>query len=237
MTESNPPTGNLSNEEPRKRRMPVWSLILGIVGLVCVALLAVIAVIPAIMDADFQGPEVKLGLIVVGLCSGILAIVAAHVVIPRLQQEAPIFKEHGFAIAGLITGYLTVIFQVVILGVLFLTSFVLFRSQAKVSECTDNLREMWLACRLFAEDHDGQLPVSLDELKGYVAPSQERPAGPFSCPINTDPSRPSYEIRIVGKLSDVEHPDRTVLIRETDVRHGRGRRAIYANGDVITLAE
>lgn len=215
----------------------MWSLILGICGLVCVELIAVVAAIPVMLNADVTGPEVKLGLIMVGLCSGVLAIVTAHVVIPKLRKEAPIFKEHGFAIAGLITGYMAIAFQLGILATLFLTSFALLRSEARDTECISNLRELYLGCKLYAEDHEGQLPKSVSELKSYVCPETGTATSVFICPLAKDKAGPSYELAVTGKLAEVNHPDQTVLIRENSGRHRKGRFAVYADGHVESLLE
>jgi len=102
--------------------------------------------------------------------------------------------------------------------------------------CLSNLKGLALACRTYAEEHEGMLPATLETLVSGPDSSHYR-VNPqmLRCPLARNRSTPSYELAASGRLADLSA--NAVLIREREPRHGGQAFAAYANTHVGVLTE
>lgn len=117
-----------------------------------------------------------LSLMCFGILTGIPAIITGHMARGRAKRLPEVYGGQGMALAGLILGYvvspLVTFFQVAILSALLLPMFAAARRnaqsmpppmptpQAQSGSCMNNLKQVALAARLWANDHDDRLPAN-----------------------------------------------------------------------------
>lgn len=86
------------------------------------------------------------------LLSAIPAVVCGHVAYSRIRRSAGALTGEGLALGGMITGYISIAFSIVILPLLLaiaIPNFVKARDMAQTNVCIENLRriegakEMW----------------------------------------------------------------------------------------------
>jgi hypothetical protein len=114
--------------------------------------------------ADFQKPKVAglaiaslvcglLGFVTAGL-SGIAAVITGHMAISAINKSGGALAGRGMSIAGLITGYLTIlILPIAILAGLALPTIMKSKMQAERAESTSNVRQIGLALYAFDEEY------------------------------------------------------------------------------------
>lgn len=120
-------------------------------------------------SADFQKPKVSglaiaslicglLGFLTAGL-SGIAAVITGHMAISAINKSGGALAGRGMSIAGLITGYLTIlILPIAILAGLALPTIMKSKMQAERAESTSNVRQIGLALYAFDEEY-GTFPA------------------------------------------------------------------------------
>lgn len=184
---------------PPARRLAAWSLGLGIAALIpCPGLLAAVP-----------------------------AVICGHVAMGRARRASDGPAAKNLAVAGLVLGYgaMVLSFLVLTLGAILLPALAQARGKAREASCVSNVRQLSLACIMYANDHDMQFPADWSEVQSYVGDAQV-----LECPADDSGTSPDYQIVFRGRLSDATDPARTVAIRETAARH-RGRAATgYVDG-------
>ncbi len=140
-------------EPPRNSALAIWSLILGI-----------------------------LSLTLCSLFSGIPAIICGHMANGRIKRSGGLLTGQGLALAGLITGYISLAFVVVLvplLAAIAIPNFVKARDTAQKNACVNNLRHLEAAIQQYALENHKQAtdPVSLNDLKPYLRDALVCPAG------------------------------------------------------------
>jgi competence protein ComGC len=123
--------------------LAVWSLVLGILAIV--------------MSVFCLGT---------GLLVAIPAVICGHMARSRLQHAGS-SETAGIPLAGLITGYIGLGLGLV-MGPMMLAiavpSFVNARGKAQEAACNNNLRQIAGAKDQYVLDHNGTLPVTMDDL-------------------------------------------------------------------------
>lgn len=185
------------------------SLVLGILGLICI-------------------------LPVVG---SICAIIFGIVALSQINKSKGQLAGHGKAMAGLIMGCVSLIMipiMAIILAML-LPAIATAREQARRVACASNEKQLALACVIYAQDYDGLLPQSFDQLSKYGVTSDKL----LKCPSDPDAAGSSYELMLAGrKLNEIKEPSTTPLVTESPGNHhGRGSNVAYADGHVQWVAE
>jgi hypothetical protein len=132
---------------------------------------------------------------VVLLCGpflGIPAVICGHIALDRSRKLPTQYGGGGFATAGLITGYIgCTIICFAMLGGLLLPALAKAKQKALQISCANNLKQLGLAERIWAGDHNDILPQSFMELtNGIVNPNM------FVCPA--DPNHTAYEFVTPG---------------------------------------
>jgi hypothetical protein len=123
--------------------------------------------------------------------TGIPAVICGHISLVQIKNAAGRLSGNGLAIGGLIAGYL---------------------SQAK---------QIALACRLYAMDHKGDFPPTLDQLIPDYLPDKQL----FDCPIRKDQTPLGYDY-FGGKDTD---PATKILLSSKATT--RTHRRIVATSD------
>lgn len=133
--------------------LAVWSLVLGILSLVCC-----------------------------GLFAGIPAVICGHLAQSRIRDSKGTVGGGGLAISGLVTGYIgTVLTTIMLLGLLagmLLPALAAARDRAQRASCVSNLKQIGLAARMYSADHQEVFPNELKSLTAYIGNSPEL----FICP-------------------------------------------------------
>ena len=115
MNETIPPS--LENAGPPKTTaLAIWSLVLGILSLLCFTIFA-----------------------------GIPSVICGHKALSKIKHSRGAFTGQGLAIAGLVTGYLGIawaIFFMPLLMAIAIPNFVKARDTAQTNACINNLREI-----------------------------------------------------------------------------------------------
>lgn len=160
--------------------------------------------------------------------TGIPAIITGHQAYGRARRSPERYAGAGLAMAGLILGYLSILLTVVAAGA-FLPAMASARSQAQSIACVNNLKQVGLAVRLYANDHKEVFPTDPAKLGKYLGTSRVLicPADPGAAGLPAAPggySKSSYQFTLEG--ASAETPDR--VIAECPIHHN----TVRADGSV-----
>jgi hypothetical protein len=143
MNETVPP---ISGYPPQSRTsgLAIWSLVLGILGIICCSILCAIP-----------------------------GVICGHKALSKIKHSGGALTGEGLAIAGLVTGYIGILLAVILIPIAVIPNFVkaLDRAHDKVMriECINNLREIEAAKNRWASEKGkkiGDVPTAQD-LKPY----------------------------------------------------------------------
>lgn len=107
-----------------------------------------------------------LGLLSVSCLSifaGIPAIITGHVARGRVKQQPGVYGGEGFALAGLIMGYISLALGLVmipLMAAMLLPALARAKGKAQTIQCVNNLKQIGLAARIWSTDHNEQFPPS-----------------------------------------------------------------------------
>ena len=92
------------------------------------------------------------------------------------------------------------------------------RSQAKIFSCEESLQEIGIGLKLYAAEHDGEFPSSLDELPegGYI-----------------DDRKPLEEGYHYTTGYNILSPSDSVVIFDKETKHKHGKHVLYVSGDIV----
>jgi prepilin-type processing-associated H-X9-DG protein len=171
----------------------IWSLILGILGLLCPML------IPAIV-----------------------AVVLGHKALGQIRRSNGSLGGGGLAVGGLVTGYIGILFGIIcvlsMMAALIFPALSAARAKAQEAASSSSMSMVFQGCRMYALDHNGQLPMNLD-LDEYLGGPQENSFAD-DC-VLLFPGR---------NLADIPDPSTTVILEYRVA--GKGRVVAYADGHV-----
>lgn len=108
-----------------------------------------------------------LSMVACSIFSGIPAVITGHMALSRVKRAPAVFGGKGFAIAGLITGYLSLailplLFLFVRFALAALTPELLKANQGtQASLCANNLKQVVLSARMYANEHKDHWPPSI----------------------------------------------------------------------------
>ncbi len=118
-----------------------------------------------------------LALVCFGFLAGIPAVICGHLARARVRREPAQYGGAGFALAGLITGYIGLVLSLVILPAMLLPALARAKSKAQRIACTNNMKQIGLAIRTWAIDNDGMFPFNVSTNKGgtmeFAAPGKD----------------------------------------------------------------
>lgn len=172
-----------------------WSLILGILGLLCPML------IPAIV-----------------------AVVLGHKALGQIRRSNGSLGGGGLAVGGLVTGYIGILLGILcVLGMmaaLILPALSATRVKAQEVASSGSMRMVFQGCRMYALDHNGQLPMNLSpDLDEYLV-------GPQAQSFAAD-----CVLLFPGRnLADIPDHSTTIILEYRAA--GKGSVVAYADGAV-----
>jgi hypothetical protein len=100
-----------------------------------------------------------------GVLAGIPAIILGHIAKARASRSPERYGGAGFAVAGLIIGYLSVAYTVLIIAML-VPTFVSAKGRAQTIMCSSQMRQIGLGLTIWADDHQGQFPFNVSTNAG-----------------------------------------------------------------------
>jgi competence protein ComGC len=138
---------------PRTSPAAIWSLILGILGLTCFAFF-----------------------------TGVPAVICGHIAQARIKRSGGLLGGSGLALAGLITGYISIVLGLLVIPLLLsiaVPNFVKAREVAKQNACINNLRQLEGAVEMWALDNKKleDSRVTLQDISPYVKQPLACPSG------------------------------------------------------------
>ena len=107
-----------------------------------------------------------LSLVCFGLLAGIPAIICGHLARGRARRSPAQYGGGGFALAGLILGYVSLVVTMVILPAMLLPALTRAKGKAQSVSCSNNMKQIGLSFRTWAIDNDGNFPFNLSTNKG-----------------------------------------------------------------------
>jgi len=100
-----------------------------------------------------------LGIIPLGILAAIPAVICGHIAIPKIGQSNGSLTGRGLAIAGLALGYISIAVSIVfMLFAILLPSVSQARGRAQRVKCMSNLAMIGKSCMVYALDHDDIYP-------------------------------------------------------------------------------
>jgi hypothetical protein len=142
MNESIPPITGAP--QPKTSGLAIWSLVLGILSLVCFSIL-----------------------------TGIPGVICGHMAFSRIKRSAGALTGQGLAIAGLVTGYLGIAWAVVMIPLMLaiaIPNFVKARETSMANACINNLRQIDAAKQEWALENGkkGDAVPTVQDLTPYI---------------------------------------------------------------------
>jgi hypothetical protein len=153
-------------------------------------------------------------LCVIGPLLGIPAVACGHTALSRAKRMPLQYGGQGFAITGLVTGYIGIAFLLLIpiLAGLLLPALAKAKEKALQINCASNLKQVSLAARIWSGDHDDVLPATFMQMTNELTnprilvcpadPNHKLPAS--GTPMIWDPNNITYEFLTPGmKEADI----------------------------------
>ncbi len=100
-----------------------------------------------------------------GLVTGLPAIICGHLAHNRARRAPAQYGGAGFAIAGFVLGYLSACMTLILLAIL-LPALSQAKGKAQDINCVNNLKQIGLAFRVWAVDHNDQFPFHVSTNAG-----------------------------------------------------------------------
>ena len=149
-----------------------------------------------------------LSLVPFSIVAGIPAVIAGHIARSRIQEAPEQYGGGRLALAGLIMGYVSMAVAavgLVLLAVSMLPAMTDARSRAQAQSvgCINNLKQVSIAIRLYAADHQGVFPASFMQITNQLGSPTV-----LICPLDPqrsgrqrewNPDRMSYEFLKPGE--------------------------------------
>ena len=126
-----------------------------------------------------------------GALFAIPAVVCGHIGYARIKKSAGVLTGDGMALAGLITGYISIGLLVTIIPIqlaIAIPAFINARNKTQEMSCKNNLRMMDTAIQHYATDNNGRLASGVTQLVGPGAYLKAIPCCPAGG-LYTWPSR------------------------------------------------
>lgn len=108
-----------------------------------------------------------LGFICFGLVTGLPAIICGHMAHNRARRDPARYGGSGFAIAGFVLGYLSILGTIVIASML-LPALGKAKARAQEVNCMNNLRQVGLSFKIWQLDHQDLFPGNVSTNDGGV---------------------------------------------------------------------
>jgi prepilin-type processing-associated H-X9-DG protein len=110
--------------------------------------------------------SVSLFFVCFGLLAGIPAVICGHIARNRAQTTPSQYGGAGRALAGLVMGYFGLALSVLILPAMLLPALAKAKERAIRINCVNNLKQVGLAYKTWALDHQDQFPWNVSSTQG-----------------------------------------------------------------------
>ena len=155
--------------------------------------------------------------------TAIPAIICGHVSLSQIKKSGGRISGRGLAIGGLATAYFACFFGgIAVLAGIALPVFSAVNDRGRATKCMSQAKQIAIACKLYAMDHKGNYPASLDEL----VPDYLTDRNLFVCPMTQDKTAMGYEY-FGGKDSD---PADKILLESKATTRSHKRVIITSDG-------
>ena len=156
------------------------------------------------------------------LLTGIPAVICGHLSLSRIKRAQGALTGRGMAITGLILGYLGISLTVffVLLGIA-LPVFNAVQERGLATKGLAEAKQIGLACKLYAGDHQGNFPPTLDDL----VPTYLSDKHLFVCPLGKGTSESGYDY-FGGKDSD---PNSKILLSSKATMRNHKRIVVHVD--------
>lgn len=106
-----------------------------------------------------------LAMLCFGPITGIPAIICGHIARSRAKRLPAQYGGAGAALAGLILGYLSLLYLLIVAAML-VPALAHAKERAQSINCLNNMKQIGLAFRVWAADHNDQFPFTLSVTNG-----------------------------------------------------------------------
>ena len=113
-----------------------------------------------------------LGNLCLGPISGLPAIILGHIAYNRTRRQPEVYAGAGLAIAGFILGYVSFVVGLAMLAIMAgMTLPALAKAKGKATEiaCINNLKQIGLAARIYATDHNDTYPTNFASMSAELS--------------------------------------------------------------------
>ena len=107
-----------------------------------------------------------LSMVCFGFLAGIPAIICGHIARSRVRRSPAQYTGAGFALAGLIMGYFSIIVTFLILPAMLLPALARAKARAQSINCLNNMKQIGLGFKIWALDHQDQFPFNVSTNAG-----------------------------------------------------------------------
>ena len=161
------------------------------------------------------------------ILASIPAIICGHMALSEIKRSPGAIGGRGMALTGTIMGYITVailpiIVVIAILAGMALPVFSQVQLRAKQTKSLSQAKQIATGCKIYALDHDGAFPATLEELVPAIV--QDRSV--FICPLS-GPSEPMGYLYFGGK--DTDPADKALIVSKSADRRGK-RIVVHVDG-------
>lgn len=168
-----------------------------------------------------------LGFTCLGPLGFLPAIICGHVGLGKIKRAAGSLGGRGLALSGTIIGYVGLALSLLLLP-LYLAMVIPAVSQAKHhavnAQHTAIMQQAAIICIVYAEEHDGNMPTSLEDAMNEQGDNMAYMMG--------DDGFPRFEIVFTGNLRQVADPSSQVILRATQPSPGGLTLVAFADGHV-----
>jgi hypothetical protein len=153
---------------------------------------------------------------ILGMCgiTALLGLILGIVSLVKINRSGGRLSGQGLAIAGICVSGFMLLFSIPFMAGMTLPALARAKQQAQTINCMNNMKQLGLAVKTYAVDHNGQLPPAAT----WCDAIQSRVGSPkvFQCP--SEPERRcsyAFNAKLDGK-KDSEINPQTVLLFESD---------------------
>jgi len=147
-------------------------------------------------------------------CTALVGLVLGVISLIKINRSGGRLKGAGLAIAGICVSGIMLVMSIPVGAALLIPALVKAKSKAQTVSCVNNLKQLALGVRLYANDNNDQYPPGATWCDA-ILPQVGSPK-PFQCNLNPD-QRGAYAFnqKLVGKKETEVDPN-TVMLFEFD---------------------